>query len=133
LLNDAESKFLTILCAELVKLVRKVDESVMHLTTADPWATEKTEIRRMAGEMQKNLELLRDRSVGPLVSMSNHFVDHRDSPTPGNNIQQAIQGMHRDIQSLQKPARLGKLLSTAWWGLDVILLCRVWLLWKPES
>jgi hypothetical protein len=101
LLGDVESKFLTMPYVELVKLVRKLNQSVTHFTTRGPWATETTEVRRMIGETQKNLLLLWDRSVGPLVSMYNYYTDS-GSPVPGNKLEEAIVGLQRNVATLKE-------------------------------
>jgi hypothetical protein len=71
-LGDAQSKFLMMPYADLVKPVKKLDQSVTHFTTTDPWVMETTEVRQMIGKSKQNLLLLQDSSVGPLVSMYNY-------------------------------------------------------------
>jgi hypothetical protein len=100
LLGDAKSKFLMMPYADLVKLVKKLDQqSVMHFTTSDPWAMEKIEVRRrMMGETQKNLLmlLLQESFVGPLVSMYNYYT-YSGSPILVNKLQEAIVGLYSEM------------------------------------
>jgi hypothetical protein len=101
LFGDAESKFLSMPYADLIKLDLKLDQSVTHFTTTDPWVMETTEVRRMIGETQKNLLLPWDRSVGPLVSIYNFYM-HSGSPIPGNKLQKAIVSLQRNVATLKQ-------------------------------
>lgn len=96
LLGDAESKFAKLPYADLVKWDKKLDQSITHFTTTDPWAMETVEVRQMIGETQQNLLLLRDRSVGPLVSMYNYYTDW-GSQIPANKIQEAFVGLQGKV------------------------------------
>jgi hypothetical protein len=106
LIGDAETKFSAIPYNKLVSLVQRLDQSVVAMGSSDPWATETSELRKMIGETQTNLVLLRDKSVGPLVAMYNYYTD-RGHSIPGNWLKDAILSLQSDMTQLKSSAAPG--------------------------
>jgi hypothetical protein len=107
LLEHVEERFKSVPYADLVvDRVKKINGSLVSLTSSDPWATETTELRRLIGATQNNLVLLRDKSVTPLVAMCNYYTD-RGHSVPDNKLQAAIVELQHQISAMGPPAGSG--------------------------
>jgi hypothetical protein len=69
LVEGNEAKFDKMEYGDLVALVGRVDQAVVHLSASDTWSMETTELRAMIGQTRENLIQLRDKAVAPLVGM----------------------------------------------------------------